>query len=81
MRVLKKLTSALALGLTLTLIAPIATPATPVAVAEAATIKLNKTKKTLKVGQTYQLKVSGTKKTAKWKSLPSRWRMPSGANP
>ena len=68
MRVLKKLSAALALGLTLTLIAPIATPATPVAVAEAATIKLNKTKKTLKVGQTYQLKVSGTKKTVKWKS-------------
>lgn len=68
MRVLKKLNAALALTLTLALVAPIQTPVTPVAVAEAATVKINKTKKTLKVGQTYQLKITGTKKTVKWKS-------------
>lgn len=32
----------------------------------AASIKLNKTKKTIGVGDTYQLKVSGTKKEVKW---------------
>ena len=68
MRVFKKLNVALALALTLALAVPIVTPVTNVAVAEAATIKLNRTKKTLKVGETCQLKVSGTKKTVKWKS-------------
>lgn len=68
MRFLKKLNAALALALTLTLVAPVTTPVTPVAVAKAATVKINKTKKTLKVGQTYQLKITGTKKTVKWKS-------------
>lgn len=33
---------------------------------EAATIKMNKTKVTIGVGDTYQLKVSGTSKKAKW---------------
>ena len=36
--------------------------------AQAATVKLNKTKLTLIKGQTYTLKVSGTKKTVKWSS-------------
>ena len=37
-------------------------------VAQAATIKLNKTSITLIKGQTYQLKVSGTKKKVSWSS-------------
>lgn len=36
--------------------------------ASAASVKLNKTKIVLVVGQTYKLKVSGTKKTPKWSS-------------
>ncbi len=68
MRFLKKLNAALALALTLTLISPVALPAAPTATVEAATIKINKTKKTLKVGQTYQLKITGTKKKVTWKS-------------
>lgn len=32
----------------------------------ASTIKLNKTTKTMRVGQTFKLKVTGTKKTIKW---------------
>ncbi|MDO4380626.1 MAG: Ig-like domain-containing protein, partial [Clostridia bacterium] len=34
--------------------------------ASAASVKLNKTKIVLAVGQTYALKLSGTKKTVKW---------------
>ena len=34
--------------------------------AEAATVKLNATKKTIVIGSTYQLKVKNTKKTVKW---------------
>lgn len=40
--------------------------------AEAATIKLNTTKKTLRIGKTYQLKVKNTTKTVKWKSSNSK---------
>lgn len=68
MRFFKKINAALALALALTLVTPVAAPVSTVAVAEAATIKLNKTKKTLKVGQTYTLKVSGTSKKVTWKS-------------
>ena len=37
-------------------------------IAKAATVNLNKKRKTLKVGQTFQLKVSGTKQKVKWSS-------------
>ena len=37
-------------------------------VVEAASVKLNKSKATLIKGRTLQLKVTGTKKTVKWKS-------------
>lgn len=60
MRVFKKLNAALALALTLAFVAPIVTPVTNVAVAEAATVKLSKTKKNLKVGKSFKLKVKGT---------------------
>ncbi len=68
MRVFKKINVILALALILTLATPIPMPVTSTAIAEATTIKINKTKKTLKVGQTYQLKISGTKKKVTWKS-------------
>ena len=60
MRLFKKMNAALALALTLTLVAPIITPVTNVTVAEAAAIKLNKKKKTLNVGKSFKLKVKGT---------------------
>ena len=60
MRLFKKMNAALALALTLALVAPVVTPVTNVAVAEAATIKLNKKKKNLKVGKSFKLKVKGT---------------------
>ena len=40
--------------------------------AEAATAKLNTTKKTLCIGKSYRLKVENTKKTVKWKSSNSK---------
>ena len=43
-------------------------PQNSVIVAQAASIKLNKTKKYLVKGQTYKLKVSGTSKKVKWSS-------------
>ncbi len=39
-----------------------------IAIVEAATVKINKKKATLYVGDTLQLKVTGTKKTVKWSS-------------
>lgn len=47
---------------------PVAIGFSPVATTSAATIKLNKSTKTLYVGQTYQLKVSGTKRKVYWSS-------------
>ena len=37
-------------------------------IAKAATVKINKKKKTLKIGKTFQLKVEGTKQKVKWTS-------------
>ena len=57
------------LVLVATIVAPTVLPSTNlVAVAEAATVKLNKTSLTLDVGKTVQLKVTGTKSAVKWKS-------------
>ncbi len=64
MRLFKKMNAALALALTLALVAPVVTPVTNVAVAEAATIKLSKKKKSLKVGKSFKLKVKGTSEKA-----------------
>lgn len=47
---------------------PVAIGFSPVATTSAATIKLNKSTKTLYVGQTYQLKVSDTKRKVYWSS-------------
>lgn len=57
-----------ALALVLSVAAPAHIPFTQTAVAEAATVKLNTTKKTLTPGKTYTLKVSGTKKKVTWSS-------------
>lgn len=43
-------------------------PATTMKQVKAATIKINTKKKTLKIGKTYQLKITGTKKKVSWKS-------------
>ena len=40
-------------------------------IAKATTVKINKKKKTLKVGQTFRLKVKGTKQKVKWRSSKS----------
>lgn len=58
----------LALALVLSVSAPAHIPFTQTAVAEAAAVKLNTTKKTLAPGKTYTLKVSGTKKKVTWSS-------------
>ncbi len=68
MRLFKKMNAALALALTLALVAPVVTPVTNVAVAEAATIKLSKKKKNLKVGKSFKLKVKGTSQKATFTS-------------
>lgn len=49
-------------------VAPAAVPFSQTTVAEAATVKLNTTKKVLLVSQTYTLKVKGTSKKVKWSS-------------
>lgn len=49
-------------------VTPAAMPFTQTTVAEAATVKLNATKKVLLVSQTYTLKVKGTSKKVKWSS-------------
>ncbi len=67
MNVLKKLSASLALAAALALAMPAAPFDTPVT-ANAATVKLSKAKKTLQSGETFQLKVSGTKKDITWKS-------------
>ncbi len=69
MRTLKKFSIAIVAALTLSLVAPTATPMAP-AVASAATkkvLKINATKKTLNVGKTFTLKVANAKKVT-WKS-------------
>ena len=66
----KNLKAITALALALTLSASAGAPAiAPVTTAQAAAkIKLNVTKKTLAVGKTLQLKLTGTKKSIKWTS-------------
>lgn len=57
-----------ALALALSVAAPAHVPFTQTAIAEAAAVKLNTSKKTLAPGKTYTLKVSGTKKKVSWSS-------------
>lgn len=66
----KKLISAICLGLAITTVAPTIAPnLTDTMTVEAASkVKLNKTKATVYVGKSTQLKVTGTKKKVTWKS-------------
>lgn len=68
MHSLKKFTKAMALALALVVAVPAGVPMSTATVAEAATVKLSATKKTLTKGKTYTLKMLGTKKKVTWKS-------------
>lgn len=70
MRAMKKLLSIMCLAMVLTLGMPIIMPFTDVITSvEAATkVKLNKTKATIFVGKSVQLKIKGTKSKVKWAS-------------
>ncbi|KSV58156.1 Ig-like domain-containing protein [Acetivibrio ethanolgignens] len=63
---LKKLTGVMALALALTLVAPVGVPMSQTVVAEAATVKISATKKTLTVGKSFTLKITGAKKKVTW---------------
>ena len=66
---MKKVFKVLAVMLILAIAAPIITPIADTAItAQAATVKLNKTKLNLDVGEVSTLKITGTKKTVKWTS-------------
>lgn len=64
----KKLSTAIAMAIIMAIITPAILPNQFVAVAQAATIKLNKTSLSLEVGKSYTLKVSGTKDKVTWTS-------------
>lgn len=69
MKRLKKLTSILLIAFALVLIVPVSLPITEgVMNVEAATVKINKTKDTLNVGETLSLKILGTKSKIIWSS-------------
>lgn len=58
---LKKLTKVMALALALTLTVPAGVPMSQTVTAEAATVKISAKKKTLTVGKSFTLKITGTK--------------------
>lgn len=64
----RKLSVAIAMAFIMSVIVPAILPNQFVAVAQAATVKLNKTKLTLEVGKSYTLKISGTKSKVTWSS-------------
>ena len=69
MKKIKKLLTTMTLVLTLAMVLPTILPTTNnISTVEAATVKINKTKLTLNVGQTYTLKIKGTKSKVKWSS-------------
>lgn len=68
MRDLKKIAKAMALAMAIVMTVPAGVPMSTATVAEAATVKLSATKKTLTKGKTYTLKMLGTKKKVTWKS-------------
>ena len=66
---MKKFIKALAIVLCLSTVTPVVAPSIGVETVEAATkIKLNCTKKTIEEGESFKLKISGTKKKVKWSS-------------
>ncbi|MFW5630904.1 MAG: Ig-like domain-containing protein [Acetivibrio ethanolgignens] len=68
MRLLKKLSFAFTLTLALSIASPSFIPMHVATEAKAATMKINYSKKNLRVGQSCQLKISGTKEKVIWKS-------------
>ena len=69
MKVFKKLAISVLIVLTTFTFSMITVQELPtVSTVQAASIRLNKTKKTLYVGSTYKLKIKGTTKKVKWKS-------------
>ena len=70
---MKKFIKALAIVLCLSMVTPVVAPSIGVETVEAATkIKLNCTKKTIEEGESFKLKISGTKKKVKWSSSDKR---------
>ena len=70
---MKKFIKTLAIVLCLSTVTPVVAPSIGVETVEAATkIKLNCTKKTIEEGESFKLKISGTKKKVKWSSLDKR---------
>ena len=70
---MKKFIKTLAIVLCLSTVTPVVASSIGVETVEAATkIKLNCTKKTMYVGDTFKLKISGTKKKVKWSSSDKR---------
>ncbi len=67
MKKISKISILLVMVLTLVMVTPLILPTSAIT-AEAATVKLNKSKLTLEKGKTSTLKLSGTSKTVKWKS-------------
>lgn len=66
---MKKFIKALAIVLCLSMVTPVVAPSIGVETVEAATkVKLNCTKKTIKEGESFNLKITGTKKKVKWSS-------------
>lgn len=66
---MKKFFKALSIVLCLSLFTPSVVPVIDIETVQAATkVKLNCTKKTMYVGDTFKLKISGTKKNVKWSS-------------
>ena len=72
---MKKFIKTLAIVLCLSMVTPVVAPSIGIETVEAATkklkVKLNCTKKTMYVGDTFKLKVTGTKKKVKWSSSSS----------
>ena len=67
MKLLKKILIALIISSSIFVIIPTVVPQMPISnIVEAASIKINAKKKTLYVGNTYKLKITGTKKKVKW---------------
>lgn len=66
---MKKFIKALAIVLCLSMVTPVVAPSIGVETVEAATkVKLNCSKKTIKEGDSFNLKITGTKKKVKWSS-------------
>ena len=69
MNLIKKIFCSILISVMTLVIVPVTMPINESGyVVEAASVKISKTKHTLKVGKTYTLKIKGTKKKVKWTS-------------